>query len=146
MPRIARRRVFGPFDIDRHEVPAPFDDEVNKARSISWEQGAMGRIDRFTDFWESIRMKTTLDIPDEVYRELKIRAAREGATLTKLIAAALASSLGRPSGKAAPARRLKKREGQKIRDWVDHESAFLEAMRGPVFGEGAVADLLGGRR
>ena len=91
-------------------------------------------------------MKTTLDLPDEVYRELKIRAAREGATLTKLITSALASALSRPSDAAAPARPLKKRDEQTIREWMEKESAFLESMRGPVFGEGAVADLLGGRR
>ena len=93
-------------------------------------------------------MKTTLDLPDEVYRELKIRAAREGATLTKLIATALASALNRPSDAAAPGRQrpLNKRDEQKVREWMEKESAFLESMRGPVFGKGAVADLLGGRR
>lgn len=91
-------------------------------------------------------MKTTLEIPDEIYRELKVRAAREGSTLTKLIASALESALGRPSGLAAPVRTLKKRDEQKIREWMEKESAFLESMRGPVFGGGAVAELLGGRR
>jgi plasmid stability protein len=93
-------------------------------------------------------MKTTLDLPDEVYRELKIRAAREGATLTNLIASALASALNRPAAPAAPVRQrpLNKRDEQKIREWMEKESAFLESMRGPVFGEGAVAGLLGGRR
>lgn len=93
-------------------------------------------------------MKTTLDLPDEIYRELKIRAAQEGATLTKLIASALASALNRASAAAAPARQRppKKRDEQKIREWMEKESAFLESMRGPVFGEGAVAELLGGRR
>ena len=91
-------------------------------------------------------MKTTLDIPDEIYRELKIRAAREGSTLTKLISSALTSALSRPSGLAAPVRTLKKRDEQKIREWMENESAFLESMRGPVFGDGAVADLFGGRR
>lgn len=91
-------------------------------------------------------MKTTLDIPDEIYRELKIRAAREGSTLTKLIASALASALSRPSGLAAPVRTLKKRDEQKIREWMENESDFLESMRGPVFGEAVVADLFGGRR
>ena len=93
-------------------------------------------------------MKTTLDLPDEIYRELKIRAAREGATLTKLIASALASALNSPSATAAPARQRppNKRDEQKIREWMEKQSAFLESMRGPVYGEGAVADLLGGRR
>ena len=91
-------------------------------------------------------MKTTLEIPDEVYRELKIRAARQGSTLTKLIASALESSLSRPSGMAPPVRTLKKRDEQMIREWMENEATFLEAMRGPVFGEGAVAELLGGRR
>lgn len=91
-------------------------------------------------------MKTTLDIPDEVYRELKVRAARQGSTLTKLITSALESALSRPSDMPPPVRMLKKRDERTIRDWVENESAFLESMRGPVFGEGAVADLLEGRR
>ena len=91
-------------------------------------------------------MKTTLDLPDDVYRELKIRAAREGATLTKVIASALDSALNRPSAAPARQRPPNKRDEQKIHEWMEKESAFLESMRGPVFGEGAVADLLGGRR
>ena len=92
-------------------------------------------------------MKTTLDLPDDVYRELKIRAAREGATLTKLVTSALTSALNRPYDAAAPARALNKRDEQKVREWMEKESAFLESMRGPVFGKGgAVSDLIGGRR
>ena len=30
-------------------------------------------------------MRTTVDIPDEIYRELKIRAAREGKTVRELV-------------------------------------------------------------
>ena len=30
-------------------------------------------------------MRTTIDIPDTLYRELKIRAAREGTTVRKLL-------------------------------------------------------------
>jgi len=91
-------------------------------------------------------MKTTLEIPDEVYRELKVRAAREGSTLTKLITSALESALSRPAGMPERVQMLKKRDERKIREWMEKESAFLESMRGPVFGEGAVAGLLEGRR
>jgi hypothetical protein len=30
-------------------------------------------------------MRTTIDIPDEIYRELKVQAAREGTTLRNLV-------------------------------------------------------------
>ena len=46
-------------------------------------------------------MKTTLEIPEEIYRELKVRAAREGTTMTKIISSALEAALERPV-RAAP--------------------------------------------
>ena len=46
-------------------------------------------------------MKTTVDIPDALYRQAKIRAAEEGTTLRALLLHSLAESLTRS---AAPLR------------------------------------------
>lgn len=89
-------------------------------------------------------MKTTLEIPDEVYRELKVRAAREGVTLTKLVVAALsrpAESTNRPA-----VRPLKNSLERKMAEWMEKEAAFLDSMRGTLHGRSAVEELLGGRR
>ncbi len=90
-------------------------------------------------------MKTTLEIPDDLYRELKMRSARDGVTVTKLVSSALALSLGRT---VSPFGEVRPREGEdkKLAAWRQKESSFLKSMRGPVFGEQAVDDLLGGRR
>ena len=42
-------------------------------------------------------MKTTVDIPDALYRRAKIRAAEEGTTLRALLVNSLAESLVRPA-------------------------------------------------
>ena len=52
-------------------------------------------------------MKTTLDIDDDVMRELRTAAAREGATLSALVEAAIRNLLAsmarpKPSGKLKP--------------------------------------------
>jgi hypothetical protein len=52
-------------------------------------------------------MKTTVDIPDALYRQAKIRAAEEGTTLRALLLHSLAESLTRS---AAPAEALARRE------------------------------------
>ena len=36
-------------------------------------------------------MRTTVDLPDELFRDLKLKSAREGVTLKQLIVAALES-------------------------------------------------------
>jgi plasmid stability protein len=43
-------------------------------------------------------MKTTLMIPDHVFRELKRRAARQGETLSAVVAEALRRGLAEPEG------------------------------------------------
>ncbi len=94
-------------------------------------------------------MKTTLEIPDEIYRELKMRAVQERMTVTKLISSALSSALRRPAeigGKPPAGGRRRKRNALKIAGWKENEAAFLESMRGPVYGPGAVEDLIAGRR
>ena len=45
-------------------------------------------------------MKTTVDIPDPLYRRAKIRAAEEGTTLRALLVNSLAEVLVRPASNA----------------------------------------------
>ncbi|MYD86816.1 MAG: antitoxin [Acidobacteria bacterium] len=45
-------------------------------------------------------MKTTVDIPDALYRQAKIRAAEEGTTLRALLVNSLAESLVRQASNA----------------------------------------------
>ena len=61
-------------------------------------------------------MKTTVDIPDALYRQAKIRAAEQGTTLRALLGNSLAESLVRP---ALPAEVLPGRERFEIdeRGW-----------------------------
>jgi plasmid stability protein len=42
-------------------------------------------------------MKTTIDLPDEVFRKVKVRAAEEGRTMRDLIVEALTESLKKNS-------------------------------------------------
>lgn len=41
-------------------------------------------------------MRTTIDIPDETYRELKVKAAREGKPLREIVLHALEQELSSP--------------------------------------------------
>lgn len=102
-------------------------------------------LDRFPDFCIYGTVKTTLEIPDDIYRALKMRSARDGVTVTKLVSSALALSLGR-TGSPVDDGRPPKDEDKKLAAWRQKESSFLRSMRGPVFGDQAVDDLLGGRR
>ena len=58
-------------------------------------------------------MKTTVDIPDALYRRAKIRAAEEGTTLRALLLTSLAVSLESP---ASPAEALPRRDRFKVDD------------------------------
>jgi len=49
-------------------------------------------------------MRTTLDLPDPLFRQLKSRAALEGTTLKQLIRDAIERGLGAPPGPAGEAR------------------------------------------
>lgn len=49
-------------------------------------------------------MRTTIDIPDAVYREIKIRAATEGRTVRDIVLEAVAMRVGNDS---PPSKRLK---------------------------------------
>ena len=58
-------------------------------------------------------MKTTVDIPDALYRRAKIRAAEEGTTLRALLLTSLAVSLDRF---ATPAEALARRDRFEVDD------------------------------
>ena len=58
-------------------------------------------------------MKTTVDIPDALYRRAKIRAAEEGTTLRALLLASLAASIERPP---PPAEALPRRKRFEVDD------------------------------
>ena len=47
-------------------------------------------------------MRTTVDIPDPLYRELKGKAAKEGTTVKELVLRAVQSELHTPPKKSAP--------------------------------------------
>jgi hypothetical protein len=49
-----------------------------------------GALDIFLVFWEDGKMKTTLDIPDDLYRAAKAKAALENRKIKDLVAEALA--------------------------------------------------------
>jgi hypothetical protein len=52
-------------------------------------------------------MRTTVDIPDPLYREMKVRAAREGTTLKEIILEAVAQKLRTGKGTEKPEKRAK---------------------------------------
>lgn len=52
-----------------------------------------------------VRMKTTLELPDELMREIKIRAAHEDRKLKDLVAELLRRGLSRRQGAPPPVRR-----------------------------------------
>jgi hypothetical protein len=46
-----------------------------------------------------VSVRTTVDIPDELFRDLKLKSAREGVTLNQLIVKALESQVRRAHGR-----------------------------------------------
>jgi hypothetical protein len=47
-------------------------------------------------------MRTTIDIPDETYRAIRVRAASEGTTMREIVLDGVAMRLGMGTGGAAP--------------------------------------------
>ncbi len=84
------------------------------------------------------RVRTTVDLPDELLRDARKRAAEEGTTLTALLADGLRLRLG-----GAPARRRRPRRlprstvGGGLQPWIDPASSasLLDA----ADGDGAAA-------
>jgi hypothetical protein len=50
-------------------------------------------------------MRTTIDIPEAMYRELKVRAATDGTTIREIILDGLSQQLNGSAPRSAPARR-----------------------------------------
>lgn len=81
-------------------------------------------------------MKTTLEIPDALFRRAKARAAERGQTLKELVSEALQEKLAGAAGKAGPAepgwmqgfgrlRRLRE-ETKRIQEGIDEALEVVE--------------------
>jgi hypothetical protein len=78
-------------------------------------------------------MRTTVDLPDELLRQARRRAADEGTTLTALLAEGLRLRLGAAPTKTRRQRRLPvSRVGGGLQPWVDPASnaSLLDAADG----------------
>lgn len=78
-------------------------------------------------------MRTTVDLPDDLLRRARITAAREGTTLTALLADGLQLRLGKATAGARSARPLPRSEvGGGLHAWVDPASnaSLLDAADG----------------
>jgi hypothetical protein len=68
-------------------------------------------------------MRTTVDLPDELLRLARQRAAEEGTTLTALLADGLRLRLGnRPASRRRPRKLPVSRVGGGLQPWVDPAS------------------------
>ena len=67
-------------------------------------------------------MRTTVDLPDELFRDLKLKSAREGVTLKQLILTALESPLH-----AAPGPKPRRIRGPLIHCKSKHPIALTNA-------------------
>ena len=97
-------------------------------------------------------MKTTLELPEELYRKAKATAALRGETLTRLVTEALEAVVAarrRPTVKGA--KFVRKRdsgsaEKERIKKWREDEAAFLASMRGRDHEKGSAAEIVAERR
>jgi hypothetical protein len=65
-------------------------------------------------------MRTTVDLPDELLRQARSRAAEEGTTLTALLADGLRLRLGREAASSSALRALPvSRNGGGMQPWID---------------------------
>jgi hypothetical protein len=67
-------------------------------------------------------MRTTIDLPDELLRQARARAAEEGTTLTALLAEGLRLRLGRGGPRKRPGRLPVSRLGGGLHPWIDPAS------------------------
>lgn len=47
-------------------------------------------------------MRTTVDIPDEIYRRLRVKAAQEGKTIRRIALRAILREIDEPAGQRVP--------------------------------------------
>ncbi len=67
-------------------------------------------------------MRTTIDLPDDLLSDARVQAAREGTTLTALLADGLRLRLARRSASDAPRPLPQSRVGGGLQPWVDPAS------------------------
>jgi hypothetical protein len=80
-------------------------------------------------------MKTTLDLPDELFRSVKARAAQEGISLRAYVAAALREKLGQASERSSESPWMKhfgslahlREETRRIKRIIDEEFETIDA-------------------
>jgi len=65
----------------------------------------MSSLDRKLESWKAGKMKTTLDLPPELIREMKLRAAGEGRKLRDVATEIFRRGLAASSTDSAPVRR-----------------------------------------
>jgi hypothetical protein len=71
----------------------------------------------------SICMRTTIDLPDELLRQARTRAAEEGTTLTALITEGLRLRLGEtPTGRRRRRKLPVSNVGGGLQPWIDPSS------------------------
>lgn len=80
-------------------------------------------------------MKTTVEIPDDLFRDVKAAAARQGRSLKSVVTEALADKM-RAAGNAAPTEppwrrafgglRHLRQENARIRRWIEEEFERIE--------------------
>ncbi len=83
-------------------------------------------------------MKTTFDLPDQLIRQAKARAAEEGRPLRELVAEALAEKLQEPRGGAGK-RPIGYREGQR-ETWEQWKSHLVQQPDGTWLNTDAIDD------
>ena len=84
------------------------------------------QVDRKTAFWEYGEMKTTLDLPDKLMREVKIRAVHEHKKLKDVIAELLQTALGAGKPRRPKLPKPVKLRGGFIPTATDIEAAIAE--------------------
>ena len=67
-------------------------------------------------------MRTTVDLPDELLRQARARAAEEGTTLTALLAEGLRLRLGGGPSRRKPRRLPVSKVGGGLQPWIDPAS------------------------
>ncbi len=93
-------------------------------------------------------MKTTLELPDDLYRKAKATAALRGETLTALLGKALEVIVAGSSQSAAEHRTTAKKRITKpandgrMQKWREEEAAFLQLMSGPELDKRSAAKIV----
>ena len=93
-------------------------------------------------------MKTTLELPDDLYRKAKATAALRGETLTSLLGQALELIVARTAISPKPRSRSAQKRApvglreERIRKWREDEAEFLKQMRGPELDKRSAAEII----